>query len=153
PDLRISIMRKYVLAGLLLALAAGVALAADKFESKKIGLSVEPPAGFTALEQRPENSPLGEVLGLYAAPDAEHTGCGLLIHLLTIPGDMEYDAFKTQIADLLKALLGEKFKLVSQEDTKFEGLTGFVLEFESPGDGKLPKPGGDVLHHVRWYFF
>src|SRR5262249_2273201 len=133
-------MRTYLISILLLAGAGGAALAADKFENKKIGLSVEPPAGFAVLEQRPDNSPIGEVLGAYAAPDAEQTGSGLLIHLLSIPGDMEYDAFKASLGDLLKALLGEKFKLIKQEDTKIEGLTGFMLEFESPGDGKLPKP-------------
>src|SRR5438094_10590832 len=99
-------MHRYILAGLLVALAAGAALAADKFENKKIGLSVDPPAGFTALEKRPDNSPIGEVLGAYAAPDVEQTGSGLVIHLLPIPGDMEYDAFKTGVGDLLQALLG-----------------------------------------------
>jgi hypothetical protein len=146
-------MRLMRYSSLLLALAVTAATAADKFENKKIGLSVEPPAGFTVVEQRPENSPLGEVLGAYAAPNVEQTGSGLLIHLLQIPGEQEYEAFKGVLPELLKGLLGEKYKLIKQEDTKIEGLTGFMLEFESPGDGKLPMPGGNVLHHVRWYFF
>jgi hypothetical protein len=143
-------MKKWFAIGLLLALAVGTAGAAEKFENKTVGIALELPAGFVSVEQKPENSPLGDILGLYAAPDAAETGSGLLIHVLEIPGG-DYDTFKGGLPDLLKGVFQEKFKLVKQEDTKFEKMTGFMLDFECPGDGSKPQPGGSIPHHVRWY--
>ena len=137
----------------LLILSAGLAFAADKFENKEAGLSVELPAGYVKASEVPAMTVLGNTLGAWKAPNADDTGAGMLVHMLDIPGGLDYDAFKKQLPDLLKSILGENFKLLKQEDTKVEQMTGFILDFQAPSDGRLPDPNGKVVSHVRWYFF
>jgi hypothetical protein len=146
-------MKRLLLVLSLVLLAAASASAAEKFENKTAGLALEAPEGFTAPQQRPEIGVLGEILGFYVGPNAEATGAAVTIHNMPIPGGMEFDAFKQLAPTLFKGLLGDKFKLLKSEDTKIEKLTGFMLDFETPGDGKIPNPAGDQLHHARWFFF
>src|SRR5581483_5041383 len=144
-------MTKWLLAGLL-AFSVGSAYAGDKFENKSAGISVDVPAGFTTATEVPATTELGQTLGAYKGPNVDDTGAVMLVHMLEIPGCLDYDNFKNNLPDLLKTLLGEKFKLIKQEDAKVDQMTGFMLDFQGPGDGKLPNPSGNILHHVRWYF-
>jgi len=137
----------------LLVMTTGIAASADKFENKEAGVSVELPAGYVKASEVPAMTVLGNTLGAWKAANADDTGAGLLVHLLEIPGGLDYDAFKKQLPDLLKSILGENFKLLKQDDTKVEQMTGFLLDFQAPSDGRLPDPNGKVISHVRWYFF
>lgn len=131
---------------------AAAAAAAEKFEDKKLGIAVMAPEGFTAVADIGKQEEfLGETKALYASPDVDSTAGILLIHHMDIPGGADYATLKGALSDQLKMAFGDKYRLIVQEDLKVEKLTGFVLEFECPGDGTKPRPGGNVLHHVRWY--
>jgi hypothetical protein len=145
-------MRRWLMVSLLSLAVAGAA-AGETFENKKIGIAVEAPAGFVVTQQKADNSPLGEILGAYEAPDVANTASRMVVHLMEVPGGMDFDAFKKGAVDLLKAIFGEMFKLVKQDEPQVEKLTGFMLDFELPGNGTNPAPDGKIKHHARWYFF
>jgi len=143
---------KRLLTGLLLVLAAGAALAAEKFEDKQLGISVTAPEGFgAAADLGKRDDFIGEPKALFASPDAQNNAAILLIHHMEIPGGADYATFKGAFADQLKTIFMDGFKLLKQEDLKVDKLTGFMLDFECPGDGTKPQPGGSTPHHVRWY--
>src|SRR5438552_14135499 len=108
---------KLWLTAVLLMLTASAAFAADKFENKEAGVSVELPTGYVKVDDAPPMTVLGNTLGAYKGPNADDTGAGLLIHLLDLqqlPGVADYDALKKGLPDLLKSILGENFKLLKQ---------------------------------------
>jgi hypothetical protein len=150
-------LKRWTLVGMILCLAASLACAADKaekFEDKALGIALEVPEGFTKPDQKPPfKEELGELVAFYADKKVETTRGMMAVHHMPIPDGATYDQFKGAFEQDLAKNFGKGYSLVSQGDTKVEGLTGFMLECEVPGDGNLPKEGGNVQHHLRWYFF
>jgi hypothetical protein len=144
-------MKRLLAVGLLLAVAAGAAWA-EKFEDKQLGIALTAPEGFAAGPNAGKKDDfIGEQKAIFASPDVQNNAAILLIHHMDLPGGMDYATLKGGLADLLKNVFAAGFKVVKQEELKTEGLTGFMLDFECPGDGTKPAPGGNVPHHVRWY--
>lgn len=143
-------MKPFALLAVLAMLLGSAALAAEKFEDPEIKISIQAPEGFTALETKPELPPqLGPIKAVLADKTNPKKAAFLLVHHLPLDGG--YEDFKQQIPQVLAERLGTTFKLSRQEDTKVGAFSGFLLEFEAPGDGKLPVDGGTYRHHVRWY--
>ena len=140
-----------VLSGLLGLTLAVAALAAEKFEDKAAGLRVTAPEGFTTAAQLPSiPDEIGKPKVLFTDKNYENNGGQLLIHLMDLPGGAEYAAFKTDLVATLKDYFGDGFKLHKQEDVAVGKQVGFSIEFEGPGNGKMPEPGGTIPHHIRW---
>lgn len=146
-------MKRVLGIGALLVALAGAAWAAEKFEDKTLGLRVEAPEGYTKAENPKLPEEVGEVKAFYVDPNAGTNAGSLLIHHMDLPDGADYSAFKTSFGDQVGTFFGNGFKLVKQEDTDVPKLTGFMLEFECPGDDREAKPGGNIQHHIRWYFF
>ena len=142
-------MKRLLVVPILIVVAAGAAFA-EKFEDKQLGISLAAPEGFAAgPNEGKRDGFIGEPKAIYFSPDAQNNAGMLLIHHMDLPGGTDYAAFKGALADILKNAFNEGFKVVKQEDLKTEGLTGFLLDFECPGDGMKPTPGGSIPHHVR----
>lgn len=144
-------MKRFVLASVLLLALSAAVLAADRFEDKGLGISVAPPAGFQKSDEKP---PVPDAVGdvkAYFAPKESRPGAWVLVHSMEIPENMEFGAFKAGLSDGLSNHFGDGYKLVKQEDLDIPKLTGFVLDFVAPGDGKFPQAGGTTPHHIRWY--
>jgi hypothetical protein len=143
-------MKPFALLAVLATLIGSAALAAEKFEDPQIKLSIQAPEGFTPPEAKPELPPqLGEIKAVFADKTDPKKSAFLLIHHMTLDGG--YEDFKQQIPQVLSERLGTTYKLSRQEDTQVGKYSGFLLEFEAPGDGRLPVDGGTFRHHVRWY--
>lgn len=145
-------MKLFALAATLLALFTIPALAANTFKDDTLKVQVEAPADFaksTRDVQLPEA--LGTVKGAFDHNNAERTGGQFILHHMEIPAGADYSGFKTSLPERVNEFLNGKAKVVRQEDVEVGKLKGFLLEFEAPGDGKLPSPDGTIAHHVRWY--
>ncbi len=135
--------------------ATGVAFAAaaEKFSDKSLGIEVTAPEGFMKAPDTPAKDDfIGQPKALFFAPNVTETGGILLIHHMDLPGGVDYDTFKKAFVEQLGMAFGDSFKLLKQTDLTVEKLSGMVLEFECPGDGGKPAPGGTIPHHVRWVF-
>ena len=143
---------KVALMGALLVLTAAMALAADKFEDKAVGVAVELPDGFAIQDQRPPLPPeLGTVKGFYLSKSKPESGGMLLVHQMDLPCGLDLNGLKTRLPDAISEHLGAGYKLLTQLDVTSGAHKGFLLEFEAPGDGKFPQPNGTQKEHVRWY--
>jgi hypothetical protein len=144
-------MKRFAIITALVALAATSAFAA-KFEDKDLKLSIEAPAGFTKQAETPQISDrLGEHKAIYVDTQEPKRVAFMLVHHMELPEGADYAIFKQQLPDVLKEYLGNSLKLNRQEDTEVGKFSGFMVDFEGPGDGKLPTADGTFRHHVRWY--
>ena len=140
-----------LLTGLLVFAALSAAWAAEKYENADLKITLEAPEGFVKVDEMPKDDDfIGKIVAVYASPDFENDGASLVIHHMDIPGGVDYDTFKGALAEQLKQVFGDSFELVKQEDIKLAGREGFVLNFKSPGDGKMPTPDGKIPHHIGW---
>lgn len=145
-------MRKAILLAALLVLAAAQFCMAASFQDPALKVEVQAPAGFEKIETLP---PLPEVLGevktAFHHQEYEKTSGQLLIHHMMLPDGAAYEDFKAGLAGQVDEFLGGQAKIARQEDVTVGKLSGFLIEFEGPGNGKLPEAGGTIPHHVRWY--
>jgi len=148
------VTRRTWLVGVAALTLAAAANAAEKFEDAGLGIRMEAPDGFVAAAQKPPiPETLGEIKGFYTSPQAAENAGFLMIHHMTVPGGMGFDAFKGAFPGRIGEQLGQGFKQVKQEDVEVGRLKGFMFEFEAPGNGMLPEAGGSIPHRVRWYMF
>jgi len=144
-------MRRLAIITVLLAVAATAAFGAEKFEDKELKLAIEAPAGFTKVDMAPSLPPeLGTTRVAFMDTQNQAKAAFLMIHHMDCPPGVTFVDFKQGLPDLLAGRLGNTYKLLRQEDVDAGKFTGTMLDFEAPGDGKLPGEG-NFRHHVRWY--
>lgn len=147
-------MKRRVFLGAFLALAAGSSFAAVKYEDKELGIALEAPEGFIPLKELPRlHEALGATKAAYADPRKPGSGGLVMIHHMSLLEGGDYPTFKQRLPEAVGEFLGAGYRLLKQEDVTADKLAGFMIEFEAPGDGKLPQPGGPQRQHMRWYLF
>lgn len=144
-------MKYWVLAALMVSLTSGLARA-ERFQDKELGLKLEIPEGFTAPEQRPPfPEGLGPVKGLYGDLQHPQRAAFLLVHRMELPEGVDAKGLQQGLEGTLKEQLGPTLKILNGQSVKVGSREGFVLDFEAPGNGRLPEANGTIRHHVRWY--
>lgn len=145
-------MKQWWMAALLVSLTAGLAQAAERFQDKDLGVKLEAPDGFTAPDQRPPfPEGIGTVKALFGDLQHPQRAAFLMVHRMELPEGVEAKAFQPVLEEVLKERLGPTLKFLNQQTIKAGNREGFLLDFEAPGNGKLPEADGTIRHHVRWY--
>lgn len=145
-------MKKWLMVVLLLSLTTGLARAAERFQDQELGLKLEAPEGFTAPDQKPSlPEQLGAVKAIYGDLQHPQRAAFVLIHRMELPAGLDAKGLQQGLETTLKEQLGPSFKILNQQEVKVGKRNGFLLDFEAPGNGRLPEANGTIRHHVRWY--
>jgi hypothetical protein len=145
-------MKQWLIAVLMVSLTAGLAQAAERFQDQELGVKLEVPEGFTAPDQRPPfPEGIGTVKALFGDLQHPQRAAFLMVHRMELPDGVEAKAFEQALEGALKEQLGPTVKVLNQQTIKVGNREGFLLDFEAPGNGKLPEANGTIRHHVRWY--
>jgi len=145
-------MNRLAMMGVLLALTTGIARAAVSFQDKALGIKLEIPDGFTKPDQLPPfPEGLGPVKAFYGDLEHPQRAAFTMIHHMELPAGVEFHRLQTSLEATLKEQLGAGFKIMNQQEVKAGKREGFLLDFEAPGNGRIPEANGTIKHHVRWY--